>query len=251
MPTTTGNVAWDGRLEAFKGRDTAQYIESVLAAARRCAACRLPLGPGAALSLTVDITEGHDVEGTLVSLTFDPAVCHLQCQEPGLRVHQATRITGHLGSVGARLVLTGGRTRRTSIPVLAYTLVPSLVLGKPGGEMTSALVSALLNHGFQMSFTASYGEIIQQAAPALDTCTCTVADGGAVQLHVDGTLMHSQQLDRTDPGDAAWLKSARAGHVLVISGDNLIFSDTDMELTAAACLGTLVTGIVPVFACQM
>src|SRR3954453_20106596 len=47
MPTPR-KVAWDGRLEAFKGRDTAHYIESVKATASRCAACRLPLGPGAA-----------------------------------------------------------------------------------------------------------------------------------------------------------------------------------------------------------
>ncbi|MDQ0618479.1 hypothetical protein QFZ33_002503 [Arthrobacter globiformis] len=47
------NVAWDARLETFKGRDTAQYIESVMAVARRCAACGLPFGPGAALALAL------------------------------------------------------------------------------------------------------------------------------------------------------------------------------------------------------
>ena len=87
MPITS-NVAWDTRLETFKGRDTAQYIDTVMAMASRCAACRLPLGPGAAVSLTVDITESHDLEG-MVSLTFDPAVYHLQCQEPALRLHQS------------------------------------------------------------------------------------------------------------------------------------------------------------------
>lgn len=30
------------------------------------------------------------------------------------------------------------------------------------------------------------------------------------------------------------------------SGDNLIFTDAGLELSAAACLGTLVTGPVPV-----
>jgi hypothetical protein len=151
MPITS-NVAWDTRLETFKGRDTAQYIETVLAMAGRCAACLLPLGPGAAVSLTVDITEGRDLEGTM-SLTFDSAVYHVQCQEPGLRVHQSAGIESDLASVGARLVLPGGALGQMNIPVLAYTLVPSLVFGEPGGEMTSALVSALLNHGFQMSLT--------------------------------------------------------------------------------------------------
>jgi hypothetical protein len=182
-----------------------------------------------------------------VSLTFDPAVYHLQCQQPGLNVSQATGCLGDdLASVGARMVLNWGGAGQTKIPVLAYTLVPSLVFGEPGGEMTSALVSALLNHGFQMSFSDSYDEIVRQARPVLDTCTCTIGGDGAIELRVDGALMHSQQLDRTDPGDAIWLEGARAGHVLVISGDNLAFTDTGLELSAAARLGTLVTGAVPV-----
>lgn len=52
----TNNVAWDGNLEAFKGRDTAQYTASVMALASRRTACKLPLGPGAALSLSVVLT---------------------------------------------------------------------------------------------------------------------------------------------------------------------------------------------------
>ncbi|MDQ0618478.1 hypothetical protein [Arthrobacter globiformis] len=182
-----------------------------------------------------------------MSLTFDPAVYHLQCQQPGLNVSQATDCIGDdLASVGARLVLNWGGTGQTKIPVLAYTMVPSLVFGEPGGEMTSALVSALLNHGFQMALSDSYGEIVRQAVPVRQACTCTVSGDGAIELHVDGALMHSQQLDRTDPGDAIWLEGARAGHVLVISGDNLAFTDTGLELGAAARLGTLVTGAVPV-----
>jgi hypothetical protein len=77
------------------------------------------------------------------------------------------------------------------------------------------------------------------AVPAQDTCTCSVGDGGAIALRVDGELMHSQQLDGTDVGDALWLEGARAGHVLVISGDNLRFTETGLELGAAARLGTL------------
>jgi hypothetical protein len=244
MPIAS-NVAWDGRLEDFKGRDTAQYIETVLATANRCAACRLPFGPGADLSLTVDITEGRDRNGS-ICLAFDPAVCHLQCQEAGLQVHQATGCIGEPASVGARLVLDCDGPGQTNIPVLAYTLVPSLVFGEPGGEMTSVLVSGLLNHGFQLSLSDSYGEIAQQARLVQDTFTCTVGGGGAVELHVDGALMHSQQLNRSDPGDALWLEGARAGHVLIISGDNLVFTETGLELSAAARLGTLVTGAVPV-----
>jgi hypothetical protein len=237
------NVAWDGRLKAFKGRDTAHYIETVKAAASRCGACLLPFGPGAVLSLSVIITEGRSMEGT-PSLTFDPVVCHLQCQEPGLTVREELGAVEKVTSIGARLVLSGAGPG-ADIPVLAYTLVPNVVIGEPGREKTSALVSVLLNHGFQMSFSASYTDILQRAAPAGNTCTCTVADGGTVQLHVDGLLMSSQQLDRRNHLDAVWLQAAGAGRVLVISGDNLRFTETDLELTAAARLGTLVTGIVP------
>jgi hypothetical protein len=243
MPITS-NVAWDGRLEAFKGRDTAQYIETVKATASRCAACRLPLGPGAALSLMVFITESRGLEGIVSSVSFDSAICHLQCQEPGLSVREGIGVVESVTSVGARLVLGGCGPGKPDIPVLAYTLVPNVVIGEPGGEMTSALVSLMLNHGFQMSFSANYSDILQQAIPAGNTCTCTVADGGAVQLHVDGLLMCSQQLDRTNRNDAAWLQATDAGSVLVISGDNLAFTDTDLELAAAARLGTLVTGVV-------
>ncbi|WP_458781196.1 hypothetical protein [Arthrobacter sp. D3-16] len=238
------NVAWDGRLKDFKGRDTAHYIEAVKAAASRCGACLLPLGPGADLSLTVIITESRDREGR-TSFTFDPVICHLQCQEPGLTVREEFAVVDKVTSIGARLVLSGGGPGQEHIPVLAYTLLPNVVIGEPGREKTSALVSVLLNHGFQMSFTASYSDILRRAAPARNTCTCTMAGGGVVQLHVDGLLMCSQQLDRRNGLDAAWLQAAGAGRVLVISGDNLTFTETDLELTAAARLGTLVTGFVP------
>ncbi|MFE4837922.1 hypothetical protein ACFRAU_24970 [Arthrobacter sp. NPDC056691] len=243
MPITS-NVVWDARLETFKGRDTAHYIDSVIATTHRCAACRLPFGPGAALSLTVDITEGLDREGR-VCLTFDPAVHHLQCRQAGLKVHQATGFPGEQTALGARLVLAWGGAGETNIPVLAYTLLPSLVFGKPGGEMTSALVSALVNHGFQLSFNDTYGDIVRQARPVRDTCTRTVGTDGAVELRMDGALMHSQQLDPMDPRDNTWLEAATAGHILVISGDNLGFTDTGLQLSAAAHLGTLVTGAVP------
>ncbi len=243
MPITS-NVAWDERLEAFKGRDTAQYVETVKATASRCAACRLPLGPGAALSLMVFITEGSGSDG-MSSLTFDPVVCHLQCQAPGLSMREAIGLVEGVISVGARLVLSRGGAGTATIPVLAYTLVPNVVIGEPGGEMTSALVSLLLNHGFQMSSSARYSDILERAVPAGNTCICTVADGGAVQLHVDGLLMCSQQLDRRNPNDAAWLQAAGTGRVLVISGDNLTFAETGLELAAAARLGTLVSGFVP------
>ncbi|MEE2523854.1 hypothetical protein V1639_14775 [Pseudarthrobacter sp. J75] len=112
------------------------------------------------MSLMVFITEGCDLEG-ISSLTFDPAVCHLQCQAPGLSAREAVEVVEDVTSVGARMVLSGGGLGKTDIAVLAYTLMPNVVVGEPRGEMTSALVSVLLKHGFEMSFSASYSEILQ------------------------------------------------------------------------------------------
>lgn len=166
-------------------------------------------------------------------------------QKPRLTIRAALDVAADPASVGARLVLHNRDGSERNVAVLAYTLVPNMVFGEPDGEMTSVLVSALLNHGFQLSFSASYTEILQHAVPARDTCTCTMAAGGTIQLHVDGALMHSQQLNIAILDDAAWLEAAKTGSILVVSGDNLMFTETDLQLTAAAELGTLVTGIVP------
>jgi hypothetical protein len=50
MPVTR-NVARDGRLESFKGRDTAQYVLTAASFEATCAACKKPLERGDALSL--------------------------------------------------------------------------------------------------------------------------------------------------------------------------------------------------------
>lgn len=244
MPITS-TVGWDGRLAAFRGRDAEHYVAMIAAVAKHCGACRLPLGPGSVLSLNVEITAGCDVTGT-ECLAFNAVICHLRCQEPGLRVREATDVPADMTSVGARMVFSkrGGSGRR-SIAVLAYTQVPNLVFGEPGGEVTSVLVSALLGRGFQLSFSANWTEILQRAVPVAESCSCSVTNGEGVQLHVDGQLMHSQQLDMENRDDAAWLEAARTGAVLVISGDNLFFTGTGLELGAAARLGTLVTGLVP------
>ncbi|MBT2551564.1 hypothetical protein [Arthrobacter sp. ISL-5] len=47
MPVTS-NVAWDERLEAFKGPDTTHFVAAVAATARTCAACGMPLRPASA-----------------------------------------------------------------------------------------------------------------------------------------------------------------------------------------------------------
>jgi hypothetical protein len=60
----TRNVAWDGRLESFKGSDTTQYVSTAAAIATTCGACRRLLQPGEPLSLSVDITKCTAPDGT-------------------------------------------------------------------------------------------------------------------------------------------------------------------------------------------
>jgi hypothetical protein len=102
--------------------------------------------------------------------------------------------------------------------------------------MTSALVSALLNHGFQLSFNDTYGDIVRQARPVRDTCTCTVGSDGAVELRMDGALMHSRQLDPMDPRDNTWLEAATAGHILASA---VTTSDSQMPAWSSAQRHTL------------
>lgn len=245
MPITS-NVAWDGRLEAFKGRDASHYVAATAATARTCASCGLPLQPADPLSLTVDITEGTAPDGTGY-LTFDPWICHRDCQEPGLTVRATTGPPDELTPLGAQLTLdhrdeTGTRT----IPALAFTLFPNMALREPGGELISALVSVLLTHGFQLSLSPDYGDIVEHTTGAKDSCSCTVTEQGLVSFDIDGERIISRQLDPTDPGDAGWMAAAREGTILVISGDNLNFTEDGIDLDPAARLGTLVSGNVNV-----
>lgn len=46
--------------------------------------------------------------------------------------------------------------------------------------------------------------------------------------------------------DAEWLKAASSGNVMIISGDNVVITETRLDIDAAARLGTLVIGYVPV-----
>ncbi|WP_230116720.1 hypothetical protein [Arthrobacter sp. Bi83] len=245
MPITS-NVAWDGRLEAFKGRDASHFVTTTAATARTCASCGLPLQPGEALSLSVDVTEGTAPDGT-EHVTFDPWICHRDCQEPGLTVRESAGPIEELTPLGARLTLdhrdeTGTRT----VPALAFTLFPNMALRGFGGELISALVSVLLTHGFQLSLSADYGDIVEHTTGVKDSCSCTVTEQGFVSFDIDGESIFSRQLDLTDPGDACWMAAAREGTVLVISGDNLNFTEDGIDLDPAARLGTLVSGNVNV-----
>lgn len=248
MPVTR-NVAWDGRLESFKGRDTTQYVTTAAAIATTCALCRGPLQPDEPLSLSVDITESTAPNGTEY-VTFTDYVCHRQCSEPDLTVHRAPWRPADLTPLAARIILTqegtGPGGTGTVVAALAYTLVPVVAFREAGGELASALVSILLSHGFQLAMSPGYTDILDQATEVEDSCSLTATGAGFLTLNVGGETIYAEQLDADDPEDAEWLGAAGSGSVLIISGDNLVITDTRLDVDAAAQLGTLVIGVVPV-----
>jgi hypothetical protein len=69
---------------------------------------------------------------------------------------------------------------------------------------------------------------------------------GLLTLDVGGETMYREQLDPESPDDAEWLGAAGSGSILVIGGDNLVISESSLDIAAAAGLGTLVIGTVTV-----
>jgi hypothetical protein len=133
---------------------------------------------------------------------------------------------------------SGSRT----VPVIAYTLVPGLSVRGPGGGLVSALVLILLSQGFTLCLSIGYADILLQAEDVKSSFGCTIMPQGLLTLHLEGERMYLQQFSPSHPDDAGWLEAARAGAVLVISGDNLNFTDTWPDFEAAARLDTLVAG---------
>ncbi|WP_251023840.1 hypothetical protein [Arthrobacter sp. ISL-65] len=246
MPITEG-VAWDGRLEDFRGASSGLYALAAAATARTCAGCGMPVRAGESLSLVVDVAEGAG-PGSIRYVTFDPSVCHRGCCNPAVRVQPMTTAPDHLKAVGALVTLKDrDRAQAKSVPALIFTLVPTLVFYEPAGEPISALVTLLLSRGFQLTPSPDYAEIVRQARTVRERAVCTITDGALVTLEVDGRLLYRQQLDVADSRDAAWLAAANGTReVLVITGDSLGMGTQDMDLAPAAALGTLVTGLVPV-----
>ncbi|APX00543.1 hypothetical protein [Arthrobacter sp. QXT-31] len=247
MPVTR-NVAWDGRLESFKGRDTVQYVLTAASMASTCAACRTPLEPGEPLSLLVNVTESTAPDGTHY-VTFTDCVCHRRCSGPGLSVEQGQWAPNELTPVAARMVLTqaSGSGRERPVPVLAYTLVPVVAFREGGGDLTSALVSVLLFHGFQLALSPDFGDLVEDAVETSASCSIAVTREGLMTFSIGGRLLFRDQLRPDNPDDALWLEGVRGGdHVLVISGDNLVITAAGLDLRHAAAQGTLVAGAVPV-----
>jgi hypothetical protein len=132
MPVTR-NVAWDERLESFKGRDTEHYVTTAAATATTCAVCGDLLQANEPLSLTVDITESTAPDGTEY-VTFRDNVCHRHRSAPSLTMHKAPWRPPGLKPLAARLILiqrADSDKPRIIVPALAYTLIPAVSFREP------------------------------------------------------------------------------------------------------------------------
>jgi hypothetical protein len=217
--------------------------------AKTCAACGEPLKPGEPLSLLVSIAQSIAPDGTEY-FTFTDSVCHRRCSEPALTVEQIPWHLEELSPLAARVILThaSGDGRIRAIPVLAYTLVPVVTFREDGGERTSALVTLLRSHGFQLAMSAEYDVLLDQAGPVAPGCSFTATSEGVVLFTVGGEVLYRDELDLgpDNARDAPWLQAARtAGYILVISGDNLDITEAVLDIHGAAREGTLVIGTVP------
>lgn len=244
MPITS-NVAWDGRLELFKGRDSTQYVRTAASRATACSTCGLPLTADEQLSMSVEVSVGTGSDG-MDYRAFDCCVCHRACCVPGLTVREGSLVPDELTSAGAVMVLhynddSGSRT----VPALVFTLLPNLTFGVPGAEFSSVLVSVLLGQGFQLVPRPDWDYILGVAASVDPEAFCTLTPQGLLGLHVAGQDMYIHQLDASEPDGAAWLEAAAgSGTVLVLGGDNLAITQSGADLAPAAAQGTLVAGLV-------
>jgi hypothetical protein len=165
-----------------------------------------------------------------------------------LTVRRASWKPAELTPLAARMVLTQEPvpgSPGTVVAALAYTLTPVVSFRERGGELTSALVSILLSHGFQLAMSPDYTDILEQAAEVEGSC-CLRVTGAFVTLTVGGEPIYAEQLTPENPDDVQWLEALGEGRVLMIVGDNLVITDALLDVRAAAHVGTLVIGYVPI-----
>jgi hypothetical protein len=204
----------------------------------------MPVTVRTPLSLSVDITGGRQADG-IEYFSFEPQICHRVCRPPALTFTEGHSSPVEFTPQAARLVL-GHSAAGTTTAALVFTYLPMLSFREPGGELTSALVTALLRKDFQLAMSADVGEILRDSGPTPGDVMCLVTDEGMLTLRAGQATMYREQLDPADEDDAAWLGAARTGAILVIGGDNLTFNGARPDLDTATQMGTLAAGIVTV-----
>jgi hypothetical protein len=68
---------------------------------------------------------------------------------------------------------------------------------------------------------------------------------GSELANTAGEPIYAEELNPENLDDAQWLGAADNGRFLVIGGDNLVITETRLDVDAAGRLGTLVIDFVP------
>lgn len=245
---TTDNTAWDDRLELYKGSDTSHFVRTTVSNVRKCADCQQPIDAGSELSILVEVTESDEDPYTYKK--YDSWVCHRPCQPPTLKVilDPDLKRESEYDSYGVRAVLrTTSAFGEQLSPAIFFSVLSRPTIRTVGGERTSVWMSNYLHSGFQISFTADLSEIIDASQPVNREFRCTISRNNLLGLELGQDTIYTLQLDGNDPDDVLWLNLAStAGTVLAVVGENFVFTDNDVQVDAAAQLGTLATGTVRV-----
>jgi hypothetical protein len=108
-----------------------------------------------------------------------------------------------------------------------------------------SLTEDLLRRGFRRACNSDYADIALKAQPADGSILCRASTDGLVSLWSDGNLLWSEHFDSKDEEAALWLHAARTREITLMSGDYVLISGTDVDLTAAYDKRTLVMAKIP------
>jgi hypothetical protein len=252
------SIRWPQELAEFKGSEAQAFVHSVVAGTSRCAACHKAFTAADTAALTVDVFVPTGApQGDLVGLAYrtETFVCHDSCKEPELRV-----IPDDMQGCATETESTWLRFEFRSASVsdgdayagIAFTHSRSATVHVAGGERISVYINELLSAGFRLSTAATLLEVLGTAESVTTGTHYTLDKTGrffinAVMAEGVTPLIGGADLDPTDPTDASWMQAAHGSEILVITGEGIEIEPTSghLDFSAAARLGSLVTGWVP------
>ncbi|MDP9998386.1 hypothetical protein [Pseudarthrobacter sulfonivorans] len=152
-----------------------------------------------------------------------------------------------LEHLGARLTVgVDGSFGTLYYPLLAVARAADATSREADDEHPQYLLTEdLLKRGFRPACDADHGEIALRAQPADGSIQCHATIDGLISLVFDNKPVWSRPFDPEDAETALWLTAAQTREVTLISGDHLQITETEIDLTLAAVMGTLVTAKIP------
>jgi len=128
------------------------------------------------------------------------------------------------------------------------TLYYPLLAVAPAADTTSretdaehphySLTADLLKRGFRPACNADYGDVALRAQPADGSIQCCTTTDGLISLVFDNKPVWSRLFDPKDAETALRLTAAQTREVTLIGGDDLQITETEIDLTLAAVMGT-------------